>query len=394
MSVTVKQYTPLSKVLMVLMANMKGNRDYDTTLGDFVKGMSAYNKVQAPEGEYVFTPKGLAQLAKDRLGIPPAIFDNSGIRPETKLAIMHDLADAAPDKVMRVRIAGQQVHAVMSDDYKFYDNVDLLEDLIRMQDEGLLPAETQAMSYNISPDGRDMHLRIVSPDLWDFVIDEGSGRMQPYHGNLILSNNEIKMASFAAQVAITRTSCTNSTIGQALFKQAHRGGNGGDDRFYRKLQESLELIKRYTNEMAEHMRDLRNIKVDSPVLIFEKVKEEFGIPTYALNHAEEYWRDHGSGDSVYDVVQALSAGTRTVTQAEGRRRENWTERTLLERHIGTMVETLRGMHANGERVEDWYLTGERAWKEAAARYVLGYSDEFKAPETAVRIADELREMEF
>lgn len=363
-------YTPLMQVAEQVLAKSANRRDYSTRLGDFVEGFQTVTEVNSPEGILTLTPHGFQQLAKDRFGLPPAIFAHKGVSSETKLQILRDMVhNGFGDDVVKVRVAGSQVEAIVSNDYSFFDNADLVTALLQLQNQNLLPKDTQVMKHNLSPDGRDLHMRLVAPDEWDFTLGE-NGNSKQFHGNLVISNNEIAMGSFAAQVAITRTACLNSTIGQSLFKVEHRFADRGD--FLNQLGNAVKHINGYSNEMGDNMRKFQHVNVDAPLLIFDRIGSELGIPKYALNSAKTYWENEGSQNSLYDVVQAIAAGARDVTVAEGRRRPSWGTRTLIEQAVWGIATELQQVVTDGGTVEAWYLQGDNALKYRIMKIIEGY----------------------
>lgn len=382
-------YPTLMEVAGRVFGKATGRKDYETTLGDFIGGFQTITNVSTPNGELVITPQGFRQLARDRLGLPPAIFENSGIRNETKLQILTDLTKNGGygDDIVKVRVAGSHIEAIVSSDYIFFDNSDLCAALLQLQQETMLPEDVYVMKHDLSPDGRNLHLRLIAPEQWDFKIGENGGS-RTFHGNLILSNNELAAGSFRAQPAITRTSCLNSTIGQSLFAVSHRFADRQD--FISELSKAVNQIGGYSREMGEVMKHTQHINVESPLLIFERIGEQLGVPKYALSHAIEYWQDNGSRNSLYDIVQSVSAGAREMTVASGRRQANWTNRSVIENKLWATALELQNIVAEGESLESWYLVGELGLKERVARFVEGYAS--VAP-VAEEIAEGIRRME-
>lgn len=381
-------YPSLLETAERVWASSVGKKDYTTTLGDFVGGMENTRTVNSPEGELVLSPHGFRQLARDRFGLPPAIFENKAVRTATKLAILADMVtNGHGDERIKVRINGNQIDSILSNDYSFFDNADLMLALVQLQQQGKLPEKTGVMKFGLDNNGRNMHLRLVSPDDWDFKIGE-NGHSQPFHGNMVISNNEIAMGSFQARVAITRGSCLNSTIGQSLFAVTHRFANR--EQFVLELAKASGQIGAYANEMGLHMSHLQNIPIETPLLIFQRIAEVMKVPSYVMNNTIRYWQDNGSPNSLYDIVQSVAAGSREVTVAEGKRKPNWDNRTEIESKLWILAEKLREDHLQGHSVEEFYLTGERGALELAARFAEGFQSETPMAST---IADGIRQLE-
>jgi hypothetical protein len=100
------------------------------------------------------------------------------------------------------------------------------------------------------------------------------------------------------------------------------------------LTGGIRRVPEYAAEVAAEMRGWRGIPVDDPVLTFQRIGERAGIPQYALNDAEEFWRNDGSEHNMFAVTQALAHGTKRLTEniPQGGRL-SWDRRNRLERAI-------------------------------------------------------------
>jgi hypothetical protein len=371
------------------------NDDYTVSTAEFVAMMTGVSKVKSPKGEVVLTPNGLQALVKDRLKLPPALVTDTRFPDGLKLEMIKYAALADPDAPVVVRVNGNMIDTVVSKEYSFFDNNEIAFYLWHMQREGLLPEDLHAYAFHLSPNGREMHVRFMSSE-WTYHMNRDGGQGLHY-GNFSITNSENATTSFGASVFLTRGLCTNSTFQKEMFKIKHRGGNGHGDSdkiFINALGDAAKMIGEYTSAMFEQLEGTRHIEVQSPVLLFEKVKEEFGIPTYAMKEAKDYWEQEvppGRPTTVYDAIEALSAGLRSFTRIETTRKEpDWVKRQRFEGVLGNLTTTLLQTHLEGNSVDDWYLTGNTKIKEMIARYVEGYSE--KVPE-APRIAAEIRELQ-
>lgn len=328
--------------------------DYDTTLGQFIEGMTSSKKVMFEQGEFVLSPEGFTQLVKDRLAFPPAAFNHKGITEATKLSMLGDLAKGERG-LMPVTVrtskspSGQyQVDGIVSSSYSFFDNKTLAMSILNMHNQGMMPENTQFMTLGIAPRAVDM--RLVSPD-WNFVLGE-NGKSQNFMGNLVINNQETGKGALGVRAAVTRWECLNSTIGSAIVQLEHKYADY--QQFLNMLGQGVTHIKKYSEVMMEQMSNFRQIQTASPMLIFARIGEELGIPKYAMEGVEEYWRDTGSGDTLYDVVQAVTAGVQQITAVKGKRLPNWGERARIEENVWDLALRLREMHEDGAGL-DHYL---------------------------------------
>lgn len=376
----------LNDVAEQILASSVGKHDYTSTVQEVAKGLFTLDGVKAGDETYALSPAGFKTLVRDRMGIPPNIFAHKSLSLDTKLGIIREVAKDMDDTEVRVRVTGNQISSIASAEYAIYDNSNIALELMRLQRDGNLPKGVEVMNSFVSKNGRSINIRLISPKDWDFKIGE-NGNTQPFLGNLVIHNDELSLGSFQARVAITRAACLNTTVGNSIFDAGGSRFASRDD-FTRALGEATSHIKNYSQEMIEGMKSLQAISVQSPLLIFEKVAKDLKIPQYAIKDIRQYWEDNGNRNSVYDVVQAVSAGVRDITNQRG---QNWARRQSIEREIWNVGQAIRIMHTEGRDVDDWYLTGDLGIKEMCARFVEGYVEDIPQAEN---IADGIRQLEF
>lgn len=374
---------------VVTASSLKNDRM--TSLHDFFAHMQSPTSVHDGE-ELVLTTSGFRQVGKmlGLTGPQMSVFNHPEVRDGTKVEFLQQVALSQEDRGIQVRVNGNRIDGIVSEEYSFFDNQSMMMSLWQMQQAGDIPEDVEVMRSYLSPDARSMNLRLVAPDSWNFKIGE-NGSTAPFRGTLIVRNNELGMGSFAAQSAITRNSCTNTTIGKNLFAVNHRFATEND--FYNELAKAVGLVKEWSGEMRDALESMRAIPIEAPMLIFEKIGEELGVPKYAMtgdNGAIKYWEEEGEQSTLYDIVQAISAGTRELTAVRGRRTPKWDRRDVLEGGIWDVAIALQALHQNGEPVEDWYLAGDRGIRERAALYVEGFSTKI---EQVDMLADGIRNLE-
>lgn len=375
-----------------------GKHDVLTTYGELVAGMTDLRHVQSQAGELVLTDNGFRQLVNDRLKFNYKSFDTEHLSPDTKLAILRDLSAARNDSCL-VRVNGNSIDAVLSESYQYFDNDHILEATMEMMTQGHIPNNIKVMSKHISPDGRNMHLRLVNPD-WDFYMPEGDGQKK-FMTNLIIGNNEHGNGAFRASVAITRHECLNSTIGKSLFAVEHKGRFEGDkSKFLEALINAFMLVKSYGLEMQRQMEDMQSIPVEHPGRLLERVAAEMAAPVYAIESAQGYLQSGsvGNPNTVYAVTQALAAGVRTIAASAPERvwtgtksnRQDWERRASFESKLWVTAIRVATMAQEGRNLEEWYLSPVERALEVAANYTEGYQRDLPG---AATIAEGIRRLE-
>ncbi len=362
------------------------HNDRQVSLSQFVQAMTSPETVVDGGEELVITPQGFRSLA-GMINIPSnqaGLLQNAALSDRTKLAVIRDMASVTPDKGLFCRVNGDHIDGFVSDEYTFFDHRSIILALLHMQSQNLIPDTARVMSYHLGQDSRQFNLRLISPDDWSFVV----GRGDEFNGNLIIQNNELGSGSFRAKCAITRNECTNTTIGQNVFNVNHRYATF--EKFMKALHDAVGQVGEWAHQMGQGMEQMQTIQVESPVLLFEQIGEKLGVPQYAMTGdtgAVRYWEDQGEGHTLFDVVQAVTAGTQAITD---RRTPRWDRRDMFEEKIWAVAESLISMHENGEPVEDWYLTGDVGIRERAARYVEGFTNKI---DEAPLIAEGIRSLE-
>lgn len=338
-----------------ILAEAQKNKDWTTTIGGLIAGMSTKERVVADDGEYILTKQGFMQLVKERMGLPPAIFADKRISFATQLKLLEEAASGeSGQKEIIVRASkketGQMViDGIVTPVYSFFDNSTLAMTILNLRNQEALPESAQFMTLGIAP--RAVDLRIVSDD-WDFQIGE-NGHAQPYKGNLVINNSEIGKGSLGVRVAVTRWECLNSTIGSSVVEINHKYAEYQE--FMGAIRQGLQHIRGYSEEMIDHLSNFRQIEVPSPMLIFAKVGEKLGVPKYAMQGVKDYWEQNGSGDTLYDTVQALTWGVQEVTHLTGKRVPNWGQRAELEREIWDTALMLQNLHTEGLGIDHYLI---------------------------------------
>ncbi len=386
------QYPTIQAVADEVISASLLKNDRLATLQQFFAGMQSTSVINDADEELILTQAGFRQVGKmlHLTGAQAQVFEHPAVLDQTKVEFLQQMAQSQTDKEIQIRVNGSHIDGIVSKEYSFFDNATIMLALLQMQQMGSIPEDTRVMKHYLSPNARSLNLRLVAPESWDFKIQE-NGHTAPFKGTLIIGNNELGLASFSARTAITRWECTNSTIGERLFDAKHRFSSYED--FYRQLADAVNQVKGWSSEMHHQLENMRDIPIEAPMLIFEKIGEELGVPKYAMSGdkgAIRYWEEEGERNTLYDIVQAISAGSRELTVSSGRRMPKWDRRDLLEEKLWSTAEALTSMHEEGQPIEDWYLTGDRGIRERAALYIEGFGEQVKE---APVLADGIRRLE-
>lgn len=361
------EYPTLEMVVERLPLVTVGKDDFTTTIGDFVLGFGKNIKEMKVMGRGLSVPSHtLHQLVRDYLQLPVAIYTDPDVSDSAKLLLMYDKAiNKYRDEQITVRTARGMIQSITTSD-AFADNKHLCATMLEFQHSGQLPEDVFVMANHISNDGRDMHMRLISPE-WDFEMPERNGK-SPYHGNLVVSNNELVSNGFEALVAVTRTSCLNSTIGRSIYEP-----NGQD--VIGPLGNACVDLARLTHEMQLDLYEMQGINIANPEAIMGKLARELGLPDYATFAAKAYWDQDGRHSSLYDIVQAIAAGERELSLKHGRRgRVNYRTRTLAEQRTFGVANELRSSWRSGTAPEEWYLSGDSSMKYKIMKVIESYKD--------------------
>lgn len=376
-------YTSLQEVAGIVFEASGERHTVETTMSDLIESMYTTENATLGDERYVLTKEGFRQLT-DKLALPFPMFNHIGITNNTQMQVLTDCVKNQDSKIILKVSSGNRVYAILGQEYAIYDNAMLMTSLLRMQASGDLPEETRVMAYGISPDARSMNLRLVSPSNWDFSIGE-NGSSQRFLGNLVISNDESAQGKFRAQVAVTRNACLNTTIGQSILDLDYQFSDA--EEFHGALSRSAGKINDYAGAMKEELLRMQTVQIESADAIFAKIATELKIPTRIMTEVSRYWEAEGSRDNLYDITQAVVAGTRALAVGN---RPNWARRDTIESAAWSTGQALVNMQAGGQDIGEWYLTGEIGTREMCARYVDSFAGEVDGIEN---IADGIRDLE-
>ncbi len=365
---------PLLETVAAIINEQKENTDYTTTYGDLFNGIKQNGVVVFDDGKNKYeVPKGVYKNLLNNIGASSSIVNDRDVSEATRVSYINDkLRKGWGDKEIVVRASGNALDGVVSTKYNYIDNTTLVEEIAKLSNEGLLPPfdDLRVSGFNMSKGARNISMRIMAPDHWTFQNGD------TYYGGVLVKNNEIGEGAVAIQPAVARVSCFNFTIGEDTFSVPHR-----DTVSIEEVQNALRMgfgqITMYAERMFEQIQQTKSISIENPKVIFEAVKQQMRLPNYVFDKAMEYYEAEGSGETLFDINQALTFGTQELTDTTGRRRKvRFEERDAIEQDIWSWTQDLLNIHNEGGDVNNitsqYELLGKR--KAIVALEQMGYGD--------------------
>lgn len=315
----------------------------------------------------ILTDGGFKSLVKDRLGFGPAasIFEDASIPTNLKLELMRHKASSVSDTKVVIRTRGFEtpvVEAVLSWQYSQIDNWDIVDELANLVSAGDLPDDLQAPEFALTDGGRYMTIRLVSRDAWTYEVAE-----EPYYGAMVIQNDEFGGSQFSVSGAIQRLACTNYAIGETLVSHQHRWD--GVSEFSKLLRSAAGGITGAHDFMTGRMEGLRQIQVAYPEDMLSYMLDQLKVryqKKVVARRAAQYLEEEG-GDTAYDVIQAVTFATQTLSLQHGRSVPRWPERNRTEQEIWQMVGVnFFNLVEDGNSVDDIYMSGDLSLKDQVA----------------------------
>lgn len=309
----------------------KNNKDATVKVGELIEGYVSNSRFEIEEGDFTLSKKGFSQLG-DHIEFPSSAIARLDSDPGLQKAVLRHAVSNDPDKEVNLRVTGNQIRSIVSGEHILVKNTQVLMDINTLIIEGLLPPmdEIEIGPHYTSRDGRTFSARLLCPTWWDFDVS-ANGRKDPVHGALYIHNTEHGEGAFRCGAALARVSCFNWTIGKYEMAMDHRYHSL--EEFSSALRGTSKLIGGYAEEMAGDLRDARQYKLDRPELVFEKTAERLRIPAWAMTSGREFLDQQTDSDNVFDVIQAVTHATQTISDPGGRRRPRWDLRDTVEQNV-------------------------------------------------------------
>lgn len=331
--------------------------------GKFTSGI----EVNDQDIPLILTSDGFKSLVKDRLEFGPsaAIFEDASIPTDLKLGLISAKARGLSDTEIVLRTRGFDtplVEAVMSRQYSQIDNWDIVDELARMVKDGDLPGDLQAQEFALINGGRYLTARFISKDAWTYEVAD-----EPYYGVMIVQNDEFGGSQFSVSGGIQRLSCTNYAIGETLASHQHRWD--GVQQFGELLRSAAGGIAGSHSFMTGRMEELRDVQVSYPedmlAYMLDQLKVRYQRKVVA-RRASQYLEEEG-GDTAYDVIQAVTHATQTLSRQRGRSQPRWPERNRTEQEVWQMIGVnFFSLVGDGNSPDDIYMSGDLSLKDQVA----------------------------
>lgn len=366
-------FTSLDTIRQRVQASHPGGT-YRDNLAEFVARLNfAEGKFTSsvPSGSdlvpVILTGGGFKSLVKDRLGFGPAasIFEDASIPTNLKLELMRHKASCVSDTEVVIRTRGFEtpaVEAVLSRQYSQINNWDIVDELAILVSTGDLPDDLQAPEFALTDGGRYMTIRFISKDAWTYEVGD-----EPYYGVMVIQNDEFGGSQFSVSGAIQRLACTNYVIGGTLASHEHRWN--GVSEFGALLRSAAGGITGAHDFMTGRMEDLHQIQVAYPEDMLSYMLDQLKVryqKKVVARRAVQYLEEEG-GDTAYDVIQAVTFATQTLSLQHGRSVPRWPERNRTEQEIWQLVGiNFFDLVGDGNSADDIYMSGDLSLKDQVA----------------------------
>lgn len=290
------------------------------------------------------SPKVFSQLVTDRLGGSMSFFKDTHLSDELRRRYLNELAEAAADRPLVLRITGDKVDAVLSEQYAFYDNNRLLLTLAKFTQDGTLPSDLYVHSSYVSDGARELSMRLISPDNWNHGSNGGT-----YYGSVAFANNEVGTGSLVVAPAIARVACFNYVLASNTIQANHRFTTA--DELDAAIRSGVQHIQTYSATMYERMQHMKGVAFDAPEAVFAMVGKQLGLPEHVENKAKSYWLNEGSDPTAYGLLQAITNGTQEYMVAKTKKSPvRWDTRNDIEQRVWMWSESILDRHQKGEDV--------------------------------------------
>lgn len=349
-------YKPFPEVLGEVLAKASDKSDRVVAAKEFVTGLKRVGDNWAvgttTDETLHLTRQAMGQLVKDRLGGIPALLNDKAVTERTVQNYLLDKVLAGHEnKPLTLRITGSQIDSILSDAYSFFDNTRLMLLLAKFQQQGYLPSQLLAHSYHVSAGARELHMRLISPDNWNF----SNGK--EYLGSLAFSNNETGLGSLTVAPALAQVSCFNFCIAENTVQATHRFADV--EQLDAAIEVGVKHIHEYAKTMFERTLHSHDVRFDHPEAVFAQVGRSLNLPEYVEEKARAYWVKEGQDETLFGIVQAFTNGSQALTtKIKGKRLERWADRDDLETKIWMWSENILDRHQQGVDINELFSSAE------------------------------------
>lgn len=307
-------------------------------------------------------PAAMEQLVKDRLAGFPGILKDEALSTGFLQEYLHLKATALPAHSIVVR-SRNTVGGFMPEAYAQFSNTGIMETLGNMWQDGMLPADVSVHRFHISPDGRNLFLRLVS----------GEWNLPDYFGGLVVNNQEVGNG-MVVKPGVAKVSCFNWVLKENIYRPEDKAA------VWATIQSGANLVSTFAKEGIARMAQMGTVKLQNVDVLFDLVAQELKLPENVKSEMYKYWVKSGSGRSVDDVLQSVTWGVQALTDNTGKRQPKWEARENLETNIWAWVNEMMDLHATGVDLDSHIANRELVKKSKVLEAIHQQSN----PETYIR----------
>jgi hypothetical protein len=346
--------------------------DHETPLSSFVQGVDfdSYGDawVQTDGGKLQFNKRPLAQFVKDRLGGTPAVLNDKDLSAATKKMYITDKAAGLGNSKVVVRQTGDEIDAVLSESYRFFDNATMIRAITQAAGQNGVPPLDQLYVHQhwLDENARNVYMRVVSPENWAYRNGED------YYAAVAFSNNEVGKGSLQVQPALARVACFNYTIANSVLSLNHRYND--EEEVVAAIAQGFSLVNEHAEAMFEKTQQHKSANFNNPTAVFDLIADRLGFPTKVKEETMDYWNNEGEDPSVYGITQAVTWGVQASTDVQGRRKPKWSTRTTIEHEIWNWAQELFDVHQAGDDINEYVNASELVSKRKAVRALENWPD--------------------
>lgn len=290
------------------------------TLGEIV-GSYRGGRTLAVDGEFVdFSGTAAKQLFR-LVGLDVATLNKFKNHPELQAAMLQAKLSESQRKEDHIVVRGIERgdRGVLYQAFMTEDHLPVMNGQIVNALRNTLPETAEVHKAYVSD--CKMSLRIVDEN-WYHDLGSGGKALTA----IVVENDERGGGGLSVRTGVTRVACWNYTLDhQPVF--AHNSGFLLPAKLEQGISTAVARLDEVASSVAENLVKFQETSVDDVQGMLKLMAGELDLPNYAAQAAEEWWKDNGSFNSVFWVVQALAFAAGSMT--EGKRKQ-WNRREQVE----------------------------------------------------------------
>jgi hypothetical protein len=215
------------------------------------------------------------------------------------------------ERDLTLRTKGDLLRAVVSEDYRPFDNRRIVEALTE-----ILPGRVNFEVERVVLDDRAFHINLILPDIAEDMRRNG-GRPDIIRAGVLIGNSEVGASSVFVLPRLLRQICTNGMVawvggGDGELRMPHKGH--GEFEMEAALARGIAEAARAGDEALNNLRSLIVEEVSEPLKILEELARKRGLSGRFTDNA----KSELEGNTAYDVLNAVTAAARGVENPERR----------------------------------------------------------------------------